>query len=261
MNQDPFSILGVSPDASEDEIKSAYRRLAKKYHPDLNPGDKRAEAKMREVNDAYTEALRIRRGGGFRQGAYGRGASAYERGGFGSYQNPFSGSDRQGNPFEEYSQQSSPFGGFDFDPFFSMFGSARRASTAFRPRQYSNPELKTAEDHILASRFQDAIELLNRIPVHEADWHALYARANYGLGNRISALDHARKAVQMSPGDQEYQELLQVVESGKQGYQRTRNAGYDFQSAVCSNPCLTCCAMNALLNCCLGGFGRYGFCC
>ena len=49
MINDPFSVLGVSSGATEDEIKSAYRRLAKKYHPDLNPGDKSAEEKMREI--------------------------------------------------------------------------------------------------------------------------------------------------------------------------------------------------------------------
>ena len=42
-NRDPFQVLGVPSTASEDEIKSAYRKLAKKYHPDLNPGDKAAE--------------------------------------------------------------------------------------------------------------------------------------------------------------------------------------------------------------------------
>ena len=53
---DPFAVLGVSSSATEDEIKSAYRRLAKKYHPDLNPGDKAAEQKMKEINEAYTQA-------------------------------------------------------------------------------------------------------------------------------------------------------------------------------------------------------------
>ena len=78
---DPFAVLGVSPSASEDEIKSAYRKLAKKYHPDLNPGDKAAEAKMREVNEAYTQALQIKKNGG----------SWRPDGGFGSSRTGFTG--------------------------------------------------------------------------------------------------------------------------------------------------------------------------
>lgn len=54
MNQpDPYEILGVTHDASQDEIKSAYRRLAKKYHPDRNQGDKQSEARFKEVQAAY----------------------------------------------------------------------------------------------------------------------------------------------------------------------------------------------------------------
>ncbi len=51
--KDYYKILGVSKNASKEEIKRAYRRLAKKYHPDLNPGDKEAQEKFKDINEAY----------------------------------------------------------------------------------------------------------------------------------------------------------------------------------------------------------------
>jgi len=55
MIDDPYKILGVSPDATDDEIKQAYRRLAKQYHPDRNPGDAAAAKKMQQINAAYEQ--------------------------------------------------------------------------------------------------------------------------------------------------------------------------------------------------------------
>ena len=53
MTGDPYQILGVSHDADAEQIKQAYRRLAKQYHPDLHPGDAEAARRMNEINEAY----------------------------------------------------------------------------------------------------------------------------------------------------------------------------------------------------------------
>ena len=182
MNRDPFSVLGVSSSATEDEIKSAYRKLAKKYHPDLNPGDKEAERKMKEINEAYAEALRLKKTGETWHGSgssYGgtNGYSGYSGNygynGFGGYNGYGGNTGQQGGAYDPFGgngqqqYQGNPFAGFGFDPFSDLFGaSGRGSSTRFRTRNYADPELKTVENHVLARRYQEALSLLNRIPNH-----------------------------------------------------------------------------------------------
>ena len=86
---DPYSVLGVSSSASDEEIKKAYRELVKKYHPDNyanNPLADLAEDKMKEINEAYDAILKIRtQGGGYRAsgngGSQNYGGQSYNQGG------------------------------------------------------------------------------------------------------------------------------------------------------------------------------------
>ena len=87
MIEDPYKVLGVSPDASDEDIKRAYRRLAKKYHPDLNPDDQEAARRMQEVNAAYEQIKNPGTAGPQNQNPYG----SYG----GAYYDPFTGTYRQ----------------------------------------------------------------------------------------------------------------------------------------------------------------------
>lgn len=148
MVRDPYKVLGVTPGASDEEIKKAYRTLAKKYHPDLNPGDEVAAERMNEVNAAYdilTKPHTARYASGYgpgssRSGSYGSGSdygsatgtegyysgtgssygSGYGSNGSGGYGNGYnSWQSSNGNPFEEYGSffGFGPFGFFRFGNF------------------------------------------------------------------------------------------------------------------------------------------------
>lgn len=91
---DPYTVLGVSSTATDDEISRAYKKLARQYHPDLNPGNSSAEAKMKEINSAYETIKDIRSGKKAYTGAnrsyngHEHGYRAYESTG-NSYTDPF----------------------------------------------------------------------------------------------------------------------------------------------------------------------------
>ena len=105
--RDPYEVLGVPHDASEEDIKKAYRRLAKKYHPDLNPGDPEAAKKMQEVNAAYEQLQNP----GQRNAAYDRTQQNTQQSAYGGYGN-YGGYTGYGG----YGQGSQD-GQEDFDPF------------------------------------------------------------------------------------------------------------------------------------------------
>ena len=96
MITDPYKVLGVSPDASDEEIKRAYRALAKKYHPDRNPDDQEAARRMQEVNAAYEQIKNPQK----QQPGYGGYGQSY---GYGSY-DPFGGYRQQASQEDQYFQ-------------------------------------------------------------------------------------------------------------------------------------------------------------
>jgi DnaJ-class molecular chaperone len=118
--RDPYQVLGVSRDASEKEIKSAYRRLAKKYHPDQRPDDPKAKERFAEASQAY-EIL----GDKERRAAFDRGEidaegkprfQGFEQG-FGGAADPFAGFRRAGRTGPGGAHFEFRTSGFDSDPF------------------------------------------------------------------------------------------------------------------------------------------------
>ena len=122
---DPYAVLGVSSTATDEEISKAYKKLARQYHPDLNPGNAAAEAKMKEINTAYETIRDIRSG----KKAYAGANSSY-----GGYARDYRAYENSGNsytdPFEAYrNAYGGRYYGFDFSDLFGRNSSSENKTT------------------------------------------------------------------------------------------------------------------------------------
>lgn len=208
---DPYKILGVSPTSTEDEVTAAYRKLAKKYHPDLNPGNAEADRKMKEINAAY-DAIKTQNTGG----------ATYERpdGTYGPQQHNTSGGYRG----------DDPFGGFDFGNFGDIFGDLFGGAWQQQGGRQASP-MDMARQYIQFGQYQNAAQVLEREKMRSAEWYYLSALANGGAGNRVTALNHAKEAVRMEPSNGEYRQLLQQFEKGSFNYHQSgRSQGFSMQT-------------------------------
>ena len=225
---DPYRVLGVDRNASDEEIKKAYRKLSRRYHPDANvnnPNKDQAEAKFKEVQQAYDQIMKEREMGGAGSYGYG-GGSSYGYGSGGGYGGGFGG-----------------FGGFGGQQGYGQDEESMR--------------LNAAANYINSRHFREALNVLESISNHDARWHYLSAIANAGIGNNIEAKDHAREAVNLEPNNVQYRTLLNQMESGESWYQgmggfygRPMGSGDDL--------CMKLCIANLLCNMCCGG--RIYFC-
>ncbi len=226
--RDPYEVLGISRNATEEEIKKAYKALSRKYHPDANinnPHREDAEEKFKEIQQAYQQIMKERtQGYSYQQGS--SGGSYGNAGGYGG------------------------FGGFgDFGGFGGTYGGM---GTGYE----EDGHLRAAGNYVRNGYYKEARNVLDGMEesARGARWYYYSALAHAGLGNQVSALEHARRAQALEPGNRDYSALVYQFENGGTWYrQRQYTYGQPYMGG--NGLCLKLCIANLLCNLCCGGGG------
>ena len=213
---DPYKVLGVSYNASDDEIKKAYRQLSRKYHPDANvgnPNQEQYEEKFKEVQQAYNLIMDQRQGKAQAQQGYGD-----DFWGFGSYTNAYGGQSQQ---------------------------------TESQDEKY----LRSALNYIQNGYYREGLNVLEQVQERRGPWFYYSAFANYKVGNNAIAIEHAKAACAFEPNNHHYANLLRQMQGGETRYQQ-RSAQYGgnpsmYGSNYCGQMCGACLVANL---CCGGGY-------
>ena len=238
---DPYKILGVSPNASEEEIKKAYKTLAKKYHPDMNigaPNIEEIQAKFVEVQQAYNLIMDIRQGKAS-YNPYGQ-SNSYGQGSYGqgSYCNPYGQSGTYQNNGYTYTYTYSPFG-------FSG-GSYNSYNLHAEPDNSDDIFMKNAVNYINQRMFQEALYSLQQSSNRSARWNYLCALAYTGIGNMSKAREMAKAAVDAEPSNNTYADFSESLYRSSARY---TNTGRTYsRPGILNNFCVRLILFNALLN-------------
>lgn len=246
MIDDPYKVLGLSPGATEDEIKKAYRKKAKEYHPDLHPNDATAVKKMQEVNEAYDMLLNPEKYAAQRKQQQ---RQSQQHNPYGGGQSQYGGHSQGGSSYQGPGGWASDFG-FDFEDFFGFGGYSGSTTQATRPtvEPGDSPTIQRVIQCITNRQYQQAVDLLTNVTStgRNARWYYLSAVANHGLGNTVQAMDHIQRAIKADPNNQTYQQLYRQFRQSEQTYQTNaqgfNTAAVDIQK-ICMGICLArlCC--------------------